>query len=204
MFGRKKRKQEQVKKRQAPVIESLEPRILLSADLPGFDLPDADFDAIEDADVDHILAQAEEAFLNQQQAAEEQAAQQQSDTEQVEEPDVALATHEPQEPLRQELVIVDPSVEDHETLLFDMQPVGGDSAELRIVYLDPQRSGIDQISEILSTRSDLDAIPELVQRACWQKLIQEPGCDPSLGGFRRRGRWKDSLLRTLWTEIRIV
>ena len=70
MFGRKKRKQEQVKKRQAPVIESLEPRILLSADLPGFDLPDADFDAIEDADVDHILAQARRDEISIRQEAD--------------------------------------------------------------------------------------------------------------------------------------
>ena len=156
LFKRKKRQQET--KRQVPVIESLEPRILLSADLPGLDMPDADFDAVEDADVDRILAQAEEAFLAQQQAADDLAAQQQSDIEQVEEPDVALASHEPAEPLRQELVIVDPSVEDYETLLFDMQPLGGDKAELRIVILDPQRSGVDQISKILSERSDLDAI----------------------------------------------
>ena len=86
------------------------------------------------------------------------AAQQESDPEPVEEPDVALATQEPEEPLRQELVIVDPSVPDYEILLHDMQPTGGEAAELRIVFLNPQRSGIDQISEILSTRSDLDAI----------------------------------------------
>ena len=158
MFGRKKRKQKQEQKRQAPVIESLEPRILLSADLPGLDVPDADFDAVEDADVDRILAQAEEAFLSAEQAAAEQVAQQSADPEPVEEPDVGLASTEPAEPLRQELVIVDPSVEDYETLLFDMQPVGGDKAELRILILDPQRSGIDQISKILSDRSDLDAI----------------------------------------------
>ena len=142
----------------APIIESLEPRILLSADLPGLDVPDADPNFVSDADIDRILAQAKEAFLSQQQAAEDQAALQQIEPQQADTPDVALATHEPEQPLRQELVIVDPSVPDHETLLLDMQPAGGDSAELRIVFLDSQRGGIEQISQILSTRSDLDAI----------------------------------------------
>ncbi len=45
-------------KRQVPVIEALEPRILLSADLPGLDLPDTDLDDPQDADVESVLAQA--------------------------------------------------------------------------------------------------------------------------------------------------
>ena len=48
----------QKRRRPAPVIESLEARILLSADLPGLDLPAIDPDFVDDADVARILAQA--------------------------------------------------------------------------------------------------------------------------------------------------
>ena len=48
-------------------------------------------------------------------------------------------------------------VPDYEILLSDMQPTDSE-AGLSVVFVDPQRSGIKQISEILATRSDLDAI----------------------------------------------
>ena len=120
------------RRRPVPVIESLEPRILLSADLPGLDVPAIDPDFVDDADVARILAQAEEAFLNQQQPAPEQAAHEDVEPEPVEQPDVALATHEPVQPLRQQLVIVDPSVSDYQTLLSNMQATAGDTAGMHV------------------------------------------------------------------------
>ncbi len=154
MLKRKNRKL--AKQRRAPVIEALEPRILLSADLPGLDTLATHSDAHDQLDVDRVLADANTAFalaiaepdlLSDIDPYPDDAAA-----------DDALITVEPTEPLRQELVIVDPSVPDYEVLLLEMQPVGGEDAELRIVMLDPQRSGIEQISEILASRSDLDAI----------------------------------------------
>ena len=68
LFKKKRVKRKQ--KRQAPVIESLEPRILLSAHLPGLDVPDTDPNLVDDADVDRILAQALEAFEAEAPSAE--------------------------------------------------------------------------------------------------------------------------------------
>ncbi|MBT8429114.1 MAG: DUF4347 domain-containing protein, partial [Gammaproteobacteria bacterium] len=159
MFKKKGLKRKQ--KRQVPVIESLEPRILLSADLPGLDVPDFDPDDPLNADVDQILAQAYEAF--------EAAAKQSSDDpiepvrelpiiDPVDEPDVALPSNEASEDVRHELIIVDPSVPDYEILLAGVNATGGEDTRLDVVMLDPQRSGIEQISEILASRGNLDAI----------------------------------------------
>ena len=52
----KKKKLKRKQKRQTPVIEALEPRILLSADLPGLDVPDIDPNDPLDIDVERVLA----------------------------------------------------------------------------------------------------------------------------------------------------
>ncbi len=148
-------------KRQAPVIESLEPRILLSADLPGLDVPDFDPDDPLNADVDQILARAYEAF---EAAAEKSSGDSIEPVQElpvvgpVDEPDVALPSDEASEDVRHELIIVDPSVPDYEILLAGVNATGGEDTRLDVVMLDPQRSGIEQISEILASRSNLDAI----------------------------------------------
>ena len=53
---------------------------------------------------------------------------------------------------RQDIVFIDASVEDYQTLLLGIDP----NAE--VVLLDPTRDGIEQIAEILGDRSNLDAI----------------------------------------------
>ena len=159
LFKKKALKKQQ--KRQAPVIESLEPRILLSADLPGLDVPDFDPDDPLNADVDQILARAYEAF---EAAAEKNSgdsiepAQELPVVEPVDEPDVALPSHEASEDVRHELIIVDPKIPDYEKLLTDVSAVGGDNVRLDVVLIDPQRNGVEQITQLLLRHSDLDAI----------------------------------------------
>ena len=147
-------------KRQVPVIACLEPRILLSADLPGFDVPDNNFDDPLDADVGRILAQAEEAFLAA--AAEAETADKpQPDTvagDPLDSPDTALRFDERPDEIRQELIIVDPSAPDYETLLAGVRGAGGEDADLRVVMIDPKQSGVDQITRLLFQYADLDAI----------------------------------------------
>ncbi len=54
--------------------------------------------------------------------------------------------------VRQEIIFIDTSVDDYQTLLLGIDP----SAEA--ILLDATRDGIEQIAEILSERSDIDAI----------------------------------------------
>ncbi|MGB5440513.1 MAG: DUF4347 domain-containing protein, partial [Gammaproteobacteria bacterium] len=159
MFKKKGVKRKQ--KRQVPVIESLEPRILLSADFPGLDVPDFDPDDPLNADVDQILARAYEVF---EAAAEKsrgdsiEPVQELPVIEPVDDPDVALPSDEASEDVRHELVIVDPSIPDYETLLAEVRAVGGDDTRLDVVLIDPKRDGIEQITQLLLAHSDLDAI----------------------------------------------
>ncbi|MGB5571294.1 MAG: DUF4347 domain-containing protein, partial [Sedimenticolaceae bacterium] len=152
----------QKQKRKPAVIESLEPRILMSADLPGLDTFDIAPDDPLDADLDLILAQAEEAFLSASNDVDAGGAESAREVEAVvpaEEPNVLLPSSElSSEDARRELIIVDPSTPDYELLLADVSAVGDDGTRLDVVMLDPHRSGIDQISEILTSRNGLGAI----------------------------------------------
>ena len=60
--------------------------------------------------------------------------------------------------IRSELVFVDSGVEDHQALLADLQSADSNTRELEVVLLDSERDGIQQISEILEGREDLDAV----------------------------------------------
>ena len=159
VFKKKGLKRKQ--KRQVPVIESLEPRILLSADLPGLDVPDLDPDDPLNADVDQILARAYEAF---EAAASKGAgdsidpAREISHVEPVDDPDAVLPSSETLSNARHELIIVDPAVPDYERLLADVNAVNGEGTRLDVVMIDPQRNGVEQITQLLLKHRDLDAI----------------------------------------------
>ena len=152
----KKKSRNWVKRRRAPVVEALEPRILLSADLPGLDTLATHSDDLHHVDVDQVLADATTAFTL---AVDEPEVQAGIDSDAEDEaPADALTAIEPSETLRQELIIVDPSVPGYEILLADVQGVGGEGTELRVEMLDPQRSGVEQITRLLFQYADLDAI----------------------------------------------
>lgn len=59
---------------------------------------------------------------------------------------------------RNELVIVDASVEGYQTLLADMQSAAGDARQLNVVVLEAGRDGVTQISEVLKRYGQLDAV----------------------------------------------
>ncbi len=63
----------------------------------------------------------------------------------------ALATYEPPSG-RREIIFIDTTVEDYQTLITGLDP----SAE--VVLLDTNRDGIEQIAEALAGRSNIDAI----------------------------------------------
>lgn len=60
--------------------------------------------------------------------------------------------------VRRELVFVDTSVEDFQQLLDDLWSNDDSSREFEVVLLQNSRDGIEQISEALSDRSELDAV----------------------------------------------
>ena len=60
--------------------------------------------------------------------------------------------------VRRELVFVDPSVEDTDQLLEELWSHNDPHRELDVVLLDPNRDGVEQISEVLSQREQLDAV----------------------------------------------
>ena len=141
-----------IKKRKynAPVIEGLEPRILLSADLPGLDLSAGDLDSSNDMSTDDILrdAQAEFDYID----AQDTAINDTNDSELLIE-STSQATD-----IRHELVIIDADVEDYAQLVKSIQSQTDDDVTLEVIILDSNRNGIEQISEILAEQQNLDAL----------------------------------------------
>ena len=111
-------------------LEELERRILLSADLES-----ALVDPSLAAGVDPNDPAVQAELLQQEEAGTHDAAV-----------------------VRRELVLVDAGVEDYEALLADLQSANSQARQLEVVLLDGERDGIQQISEILEAREDLDAI----------------------------------------------
>ena len=60
--------------------------------------------------------------------------------------------------ISRELIFIDTGVEDFQQLLDDIASLSDPSRQIEVVFVDPTRDGIDQITETLSGRSDIDAI----------------------------------------------
>ena len=106
-------------------VEPLEPRILLSADLPAAEalaLPPA-----------HDAAVVEVASADAD----------------------AIAPGIEQHALRHEIVFIDPGVEGSEKLVADLRDGAGEGREIEVFRLDGERDGVAQIREILAGRSEL-------------------------------------------------
>jgi large repetitive protein len=69
----------------------------------------------------------------------------------------SVATN-PSQVVTRELVFLDTSVEDYQQLLNDLWANDDSSRDIEVVLLSSSRDGIDQISEALASRRDLDAI----------------------------------------------
>ena len=141
--------------RQVPVMELLEPRVLLSADLPGLADHVTDLGHTLHDDTSQLFAEATAALL-----------QATADADQSPSPAALAAAAEPaaepacapSDTTRHELVIVDPAVPSYQQLVADLEASAKEGTVLEVLILDPQRDGAAQISDILAARDSLDAL----------------------------------------------
>ncbi|MEJ6078825.1 BspA family leucine-rich repeat surface protein [Vibrio sp. 1-Bac 57] len=175
------KKSTSIKKRKynAPVIEGLEPRILLSADLPGLDLSAGDLDLPDHMSTEDILrdAQAEFDYIDAQDTAINDANHSESLVEsrsqttaindssqdnnqyaQDDHSELLIESTSQTTDIRHELVIIDADVEDYAQLVESIQSQTDDDVTLEVIILDSNRNGIEQISEILADQQNLDAV----------------------------------------------
>ncbi|MGD8576276.1 MAG: DUF4347 domain-containing protein, partial [Thiohalophilus sp.] len=126
------RKPKQAVESGRPFFEEIEPRLLLSAGLEAFVLQD------DPLDNSNFLQSSTEAELVPQ------------TTDAVSDASVSAPTRE--------LVFVDTDTPEYQQLLNDLLGSSEDGRDFEVILLDNQQSGIDQISETLANRGDLDAI----------------------------------------------
>ncbi|MBB1272036.1 BspA family leucine-rich repeat surface protein [Psychromonas sp. SR45-3] len=167
-----------IKKRKynSPVIEGLEPRILLSADLPGLDLSAGDLDLPDDMSTEDILrdAQAEFDYIDAQDTAINDANHSEllidsrsqttfindssQNNNQYDHSELLIESTSQITDIRHELVIIDAGVEDYQQLVDTLQSQTDDDVTLEVIILDSNRNGIEQVSEILAGQENLDAL----------------------------------------------
>ncbi|MGY8871987.1 MAG: DUF4347 domain-containing protein, partial [Pseudomonadales bacterium] len=141
----------------APVIEGLEPRILLSADLPGLDVLTTNSIAEVDDAISNILrdAEAEVARIN----AEPPQLESESTNRLVVEAEEPLPiTPSKEENTRNELVFINSNVPDYERLLKDLELQTDATRNISVLVLDSHINGVEQITEVLANYTNLDAI----------------------------------------------
>ncbi len=126
-------------------LSELEERILLSAS-PMLAVA-------EMAEPAPAEAMAEESALMTTEAAPSP----NSDSSTSQQSNTNLSTN-PSQNVSHEVVFLDTSVEDYQQLLNDLWSNDDPSREIEVVLLSGTRDGIDQISEALASRNDLDAI----------------------------------------------
>ena len=126
-------KRKRLAKKQPQVLryEELEQRVLFSADVvPGLDTAAVEEQVIvQDVNSD-VQKEREAAAEEKEQSAEEE---------------------------RSELVLVNENVTDYEQLIADLQ-ASDNNRVIEVVVLESDRDGIEQVTEILSERSDLAAV----------------------------------------------
>ncbi|MCA9118315.1 MAG: DUF4347 domain-containing protein, partial [Planctomycetaceae bacterium] len=135
-------------------LMQLEPRIMLSATPAGAAAEGMDADALDQAafpEVGDLLPSTDDGDAESFDASTSDAFTPVPLVD-VEELPLDLAD------VRHELVVIDPSAADYQQLIDDLLAQDDPSREMEIVLLDGSRDGIEQISEILNGRSDLDAL----------------------------------------------
>ncbi|MDJ0893046.1 MAG: DUF2341 domain-containing protein, partial [Gammaproteobacteria bacterium] len=120
-------------RRSAPLFETLEPRLLLSAEGLGAVVADAGLD--DDAE---LLRSASEVALLQ--------------VEDRDQSEIAALS-----PSR-ELIIIDPLTPNHQQMVDDLLAQAAAGREIDVVTLDPSKNGIDQIGDALAHRAGLDTL----------------------------------------------
>ena len=128
--------------RSAPVFEELEPRILLST-------LTATVDTLDTSDNDSVDVEIVELNIDElvDAAAVNHIAK--NTTSNIEPEELPLTQTQVD---RKEIVFVDTSVDDYQTLL------DGINAKAEVYLLDPNQDGIEQIAEILGELTDIDAL----------------------------------------------
>jgi len=117
------------------LILELEPRVLLSADQPAAGLGD-DLLNRPDSLAAHV------AYLSNSTSSN----------------DASVTESVTQTEEFRELVIIDPSTPDIDVLLTDLLSQAEDGRTIEVVVLDSDRSGLDQITELLEGRTDISAL----------------------------------------------
>ena len=133
-----------------PLMLELEPRVLLSADLPGGDvLNDSVAPTTEPAVLaDHQGMSPMDVAASATQTLRLVVPVEKRDTSLT---DAAVTqTHE--------LVIVNLNTPDYEIIVDDLIADRGDGRQFEVVMLDTERGGIEQLSALLGERTDLDAV----------------------------------------------
>ena len=137
-----------------PLMLELEPRVLLSADLPGGLAGD---DELHDS----VLPTTEPAVLadNEGMSPMDVAASA-TQTLRLVVPIEKRDTSETESAVTQthELVIVNLNTPDYEVIVDDLVTDRGDGRQFEVVMLDTDRGGIEQLSALLGERTDLDAV----------------------------------------------
>ncbi|MBV1928810.1 MAG: DUF4347 domain-containing protein, partial [Gammaproteobacteria bacterium] len=149
-----------MKKRPVVIVETLESRILFSADGLGAVLDSAvnddAFSNLDETSASLDLALLKNAELPAGQT-EETAANDEApvdDESPVSPGDIA----DTDEGLRHELVVVDTATPDYQAIIDDIRAQSGEERIIEVVLLDAQSDGVEQLNELLSHYSDLDAL----------------------------------------------
>ncbi len=131
---------------------ALEERVLYSA-APIVDAPDADAASVGGSDIDLAQwAEDEAAHLASQE-------QQEASTNPPNRDDAEQAIATSADPAySSEIIFIDTSVEDYLALLEDINSLTDPNRQIEIVFINPTQDGIEQITESLSGRKDVDAI----------------------------------------------
>ncbi len=122
-------------------VESLEPRILLSADIPGFDVLTAEPD-LERAPSNSELLRSIESQSSGIEII-------QDDIDLNEQATIFSGS---------QLIIVDSAVNGYQQLISDIQSQISGSGSVEIVILDAQQDGIEQINDLLFQRTELSTV----------------------------------------------
>ena len=152
---RRKKKPKPRKKQSAAVIESLEARTLFSADIFGgaFDGPSND-DGY-DSNVNDALKNWD--FTEGESAQTPASAPSKTADSQSEEPAAPLPDTS-SNAISHELVVVDTATPGYQQIIDDILTQSDDSRQIEVVLLDSERDGLEQLSALLSSYSDLDAL----------------------------------------------
>jgi len=149
---------EKPRQRRKIVFEALEPRMLLSADSG---VSSSDF--LQNPDILPVVAPISDEYDIITADSEVPAAADDVSIPEASTSEAAVAADSVSQQFSREIVIIDPVVQDYQSLIDQITSVesvagGADGSAYEIIVLDAGRDGIDQISEILARYQDVAAV----------------------------------------------